>query len=45
MTNVEALKKLAVAFGCADTVAEVEGETVAEVINFIAEEYEAPTTE
>lgn len=39
MTTVEALKNLAVALGCADEVADVEGNTTAEVINFIADNY------
>lgn len=43
MTNVEALKKLAVALGCAASVDEVVGETIAEVIDFMAENYTAPT--
>lgn len=43
-TKVEALKKVAVALGCAETVAEVQGETIVEVLNFIAENYNAPTS-
>lgn len=34
---IEALKNLAVAMGCAETTAAVTGDTVDEVINFIAE--------
>lgn len=36
MRTLEALKALAVALGCAETVANVTGNTVDEVINFIA---------
>lgn len=43
MSNVEALKNLAVAIGCADSAAEVKGGTVAEVIQFMADNY--PKTE
>ncbi len=43
MTTVESLKKLAVALGCAASVDAVEGETIAEVINFIATNYKVPT--
>lgn len=39
MTKVEALKQLAVALGCATEVADVTGETSAEVLLFIAAEY------
>lgn len=38
-TKVEALKKVAVAIGCADSVDDVEGNTITEVLNFIAENY------
>ena len=41
-TNVEALKKLAVKLGCAASVAAVTGSTVAEVIDFIEDNYSAP---
>lgn len=34
---IEALKNLAVAMGCAETTAAVTGETVEDVINFIAD--------
>ena len=34
---IDALKNLAVAFGCAETKSAVSGETVEDVINFIAE--------
>ena len=43
MTNVEKLKKLAVALGCAETTAGVTGTTVAEVIDFISTKYKSPT--
>lgn len=39
MTNVEALKNLAVAFGCASSVDDIKVNTVAEVIQFIADNY------
>lgn len=41
MTNIEALKNLAVAMGCAETVADVTGDTIAEVIQFMADNYPA----
>lgn len=37
MSNVEALKNLAVALGCAKTADEVKGGTTAEVIQFMAD--------
>lgn len=37
--NVTALKNLAVAMGCAENVAAVTGDTIAEVIQFIADNY------
>ncbi len=39
MTNVEALKELAVAIGCATSADKVTGTTIAEVIHFIAKNY------
>lgn len=39
MTIVEALKNVAVAFGCASSVDDIEAETIAEVIQFIADNY------
>lgn len=39
MNNVEALKKVAVAIGCAKSVDKIEANTIAEVLNFIAENY------
>lgn len=39
VTTVEALKNLAVAFGCATKVEAINGETIAEVIQFIADNY------
>lgn len=39
VTTVEALKKLAVVLGCAESVDKVTGTTTAEVITFIAENY------
>ena len=39
MTNVEALKNLAVVLGCASDVDAIEAETTAEVIQFIADNY------
>lgn len=39
MTNVDSLKKLCVLMGGADDVSQVEGETVAEVVDFLAEHY------
>lgn len=43
MTNIEALKFLAVKLGCAKNVKAVKGTSVAEVIKFIADNYKAPT--
>lgn len=40
--NVTALKNLAVAIGCVDNVEAVTGDTIAEIIQFIADNY--PTT-
>ena len=37
MRIVKALKKLAVALGCAETTAAVTGKSIAEVLEFIAE--------
>lgn len=37
MRTLDALKRLAVALGCATTVADVTGNTVDEVIDFIAQ--------
>lgn len=39
MTIVEALKNLAVAFGCASSVDDIKTETIAETIQFIADNY------
>ena len=39
MTIVEALKNLAVAFGCATDVDAIDANTTAEVIQFIADNY------
>lgn len=39
MTTVEALKNLAVAMGCAAKADAVKGETIPEVLQFIAENY------
>lgn len=39
MTIVEALKNLAVAFGCASSVSDIETETIADTIQFIADNY------
>lgn len=41
MTTIEALKNLAVAMGCADSVDAVTGDTIPEVIQFIADNYTA----
>lgn len=41
MTTVEALKNLAVALGCATDAGSVPGNTTAEVIQFIADNYTA----
>lgn len=39
MTKVEALKNLAVVLGCASSVEDIKVYTVAEVIQFIADNY------
>ena len=39
MTTLDALKNLAVTLGCATDVASVTGETIPEVIQFIADNY------
>lgn len=39
VTTVDALKNLAVALGCATKTEAVTGETIAEVIQFIADNY------
>lgn len=39
MTTIEALKELAVALGCATDVESVTGDTIPEVIKFIADNY------
>lgn len=39
MTIVEALKNLAVAFGCATDADSIKADTIAEVIQFIADNY------
>lgn len=39
MTIVDALKNLAVAFGCATSADEIEADTIAEVVQFIADNY------
>lgn len=39
---IDALKNLAVAMGCAETKSAVTGETVEDVINFIATNYPEP---
>ena len=39
MTKVEALKELAVAIGCANSVDKVTGTTIAEVLAFMAKNY------
>lgn len=39
MSKVEALKNFAVAVGCAASVEEIDGNTIVEVLNFIAENY------
>lgn len=39
MSKVDALKKLAVAIGCADSVEEIDGNTIVTVLNFIADNY------
>lgn len=39
MTKVEALKNLAVVLGCASDAKSIEADTVAEVIQFIADNY------
>lgn len=41
MTKVEALKRVAVALRCAASVANVPGDTVVEVLLFIADNYTA----
>ena len=41
MTTIEALKNLAVAMGCAENVAGVTGNTIPEVIQFMADNYPA----
>ena len=42
MLTIEALKSLAVALGCADAVANVTGDTIADVIDFMSDNYTAP---
>lgn len=39
MTTVEALKNLAVAFGCASSINDIVADTIPEVIQFIADNY------
>jgi hypothetical protein len=39
MSKIEALKKLAVSVGCAESIEKVEGASIVEVINFIADNY------
>lgn len=39
MTTVEALKNLAVAFGCASKVDDIKVNTIPELIQFIADNY------
>lgn len=39
LTTVEALKNLAVVLGCASSVEDIDAETTAEVIQFIADNY------
>lgn len=39
MTTVEALKNLAVAFGCASSVEDITADTIPELIQFIANNY------
>lgn len=39
MSKVEALKKLAVAVGCADSVEEINGNSIVEILNFMAINY------
>ena len=39
MTTIEALKNLAVALGCAESADKVTGDTIPEVIQFMAENY------
>lgn len=39
MTTVEALKNLAVVFGCASKAEDIEADTIPEVIQFIADNY------
>ena len=39
MTTIEALKNLAVALGCAESADKVTGDTIADVIQFIADNY------
>lgn len=41
VTTLEALKNLAVSMGCAATVDAVTGETIAEVIQFMADNHTA----
>lgn len=42
MRNVEELKKLAVKIGCAGKIADVKGDTIAEVIAFMNANYKLP---
>lgn len=44
MTTIDALKNLAVAIGCAKEVADVKGKTIAEVIQFMADNYPVAET-
>lgn len=44
MTTIDALKNLAVAMGCAKSVDKVKGNTVAEVIQFIADNCKKTTS-
>lgn len=39
MSNIEALKELAVAIGCAKSVDKVTGTTIAEVLDFMTKNY------
>lgn len=39
MSKIEVLKKVAVSIGCAESIEKVEGASIIEVINFIADNY------
>lgn len=39
MTTIDALKNLAVALGCASDIDSVKGDTIPEIVQFIADNY------